>query len=83
MKQFNKEQLKAIRHGDGPMMVLAGPGSGKTTVLVNRVLYLTEELKIPEKNILVITFTRASAKEMEERYLREKAMKSRMESENP
>lgn len=82
MKQFNKEQLKAIRHGDGPMMVLAGPGSGKTTVLVNRVLYLTEELKIPEKNILVITFTRASAKEMEERYLREKAMKSRMESEN-
>lgn len=80
MKQFNKEQLKAIRHGDGPMMVLAGPGSGKTTVLVNRVLYLTSELKVPESSILVITFTRAAAKEMEERYLREKAMKYRMES---
>ena len=77
MKQFNNEQLKAIRHGDGPMMVLAGPGSGKTTVLVNRVLYLTGELKVPEREILIITFTRAAAREMEERYLREKAAAGR------
>ena len=73
MKKFNKAQLQAIHHGDGPMMVLAGPGSGKTTVLVNRVLYLTSELKVPEEGILVITFTRAAAQEMEQRYLRERA----------
>ena len=70
MQKFNKEQLCAIRHGDGPMMVLAGPGSGKTTVLVNRVRYLTEELSVAEGSILVITFTRAAAAEMKERYLR-------------
>lgn len=73
MKKFNKAQQIAIEHGDGPMMVLAGPGSGKTTVLVNRVLYLTRLLKVPEESILVITFTRAAAREMEERYHREKA----------
>ena len=73
MKKFNNEQLTAIHHGDGPMMVIAGPGSGKTTVLVNRVLYLTRELGVPEEDILVITFTRAAAQEMEQRYLKEKA----------
>ena len=66
--QFNKEQEQAILHRDGPMMVLAGPGSGKTTVLVQRILHLTKTLRIDPSSLLVITFTRAAAKEMEERY---------------
>ena len=67
---FNKGQLKAIEQTEGPILALAGPGSGKTTVIVHRVRYLIEKAMIPEANILVITFTRASAKEMEERYHR-------------
>ena len=65
---FNEAQQAAILHRDGPMMVLAGPGSGKTTVITHRVRYLTEELKVPPGDILVITFTRAAAREMKERY---------------
>ena len=41
--EFNEAQLKAIRHGDGPALILAGPGSGKTTVITNRIRFLTEE----------------------------------------
>lgn len=68
--EFSKEQNEAITHGTGPMLVLAGPGSGKTAVIIRRVRYLAEELKIPEENILVITFTKAAAEEMEQRYRR-------------
>ena len=68
--EFSKEQNEAITHGTGPMLVLAGPGSGKTAVITRRVRYLTEELQIPEENILVITFTKAAAEEMEQRYQR-------------
>lgn len=68
--EFSKEQNEAITHGTGPMLVLAGPGSGKTAVIIRRVRYLTEELQIPEENILVITFTKAAAEEMEQRYQR-------------
>ena len=66
--EFNGAQLEALKHGDGPMMVLAGPGSGKTTVLTERLLYLTEEKKVRGENILVITFSSAAAVEMEKRY---------------
>ncbi len=66
--EFHEEQLKAIRHKDGPMMVLAGPGSGKTTVITHRVKTLVEEYGIAPASILVITFTRAAAREMRERY---------------
>ena len=66
---FNEAQSQAVCHGKGPMMVLAGPGSGKTTVIVGRVKHLVETLKVNPANILVITFTRAAAREMEERYL--------------
>ncbi|MCC8023699.1 MAG: ATP-dependent helicase [Clostridium sp.] len=65
---FNETQKKAIRHGEGPMLVLAGPGSGKTTVITNRVRYLTEKSGVDPSCILVITFTRAAAREMKERY---------------
>lgn len=65
---FSKAQTQAIMHKDGPMMVLAGPGSGKTTVITHRVQYLTKEYGIDPGDILVITFTRAAAEEMRERY---------------
>lgn len=68
MPKFNEGQLKAIHHVEGAMMALAGPGSGKTTAMVHRIRYLIEEAKVSPAGILVITFTRASAKEMEERF---------------
>ncbi len=64
---LSKDQLRAVRIKDGPAMVLAGPGSGKTTVITNRIKYLIEQGINPEK-ILVITFTRAAALQMQERF---------------
>ena len=66
----SKEQLQAIHHGDGPMMVLAGPGSGKTFVITHRIQYLIEHHGVPPEQILVISFTRAAALEMQERFER-------------
>lgn len=68
--ELNQAQMNAVRHKDGPMLVLAGPGSGKTLVITERTKHLIQEYKIPEENILVITFTRAAALEMKERFLR-------------
>ncbi|MBR5420688.1 MAG: ATP-dependent helicase [Lachnospiraceae bacterium] len=65
---LNPAQEKAIRHGKGPMMVLAGPGSGKTFVITRRLLHMTGDLAIPAEHILVITFTKAAAEEMRRRY---------------
>ncbi len=67
--RFNEAQQKAIAHGEGPMLVLAGPGSGKTAVITRRVLELTKQGVAPG-NILVITFTKAAATEMQERFER-------------
>lgn len=67
---FNPSQREAIRHKDGPMLVLAGPGSGKTLVITERTRHLITEYGISPANILVITFTRAAATEMKERFLR-------------
>ncbi len=66
---FNEAQQKAIAHREGPMLVLAGPGSGKTAVITRRVLELTKQGVAPG-NILVITFTKAAATEMQERFER-------------
>lgn len=60
-------QDRAIRHGAGPMLVLAGPGSGKTHVITHRIRYLISECRIPPNEILVITFTKAAALEMQAR----------------
>lgn len=68
LQRFTGEQRTAITHREGPMLVLAGPGSGKTTVLTERVRFLIEECGVYPGNILVITFTKAAAEEMKERY---------------
>ena len=65
---FNKAQLQAIAHKKGPCMVLAGPGSGKTTVITNRIEYLIQKYKVKPEEILVITFSKAASKEMRERF---------------
>lgn len=65
----NPSQLRAIAHLSGPMMVLAGPGSGKTSVVVERTAYLIREGKVPASSILVVTFSKAAAREMKERFL--------------
>lgn len=70
MSSFTKSQSEAIRHQDGPLLVLAGPGSGKTTVVTKRVQYLVQDCHISPSSILVITFTKAAAMEMKERFLR-------------
>lgn len=69
--QFNKSQMSAIEHKDGPMLVLAGPGSGKTATLVERTKNLITKHGVKPSNILVITFTKAAANEMKQRFLKE------------
>ena len=61
-------QVKAINIKDKNTLVVAAPGSGKTTVIINRVNYLIEERKVKIGNIIVITFTRAAAENMKTRY---------------
>ena len=56
--KLNKEQYIAAHHKDGPMLVLAGPGSGKTHLLVERIRIMIEEEQIAPENILVITFSK-------------------------
>lgn len=70
MGVFHEEQARAIRHKDGPMLVLAGPGSGKTLVITYRTKYLIEHWKVNPDRILVVTFTNAAAREMKERFTR-------------
>ena len=70
MIKRNPSQKRAIAHLSGPMMVLAGPGSGKTSVIVERTAYMIGGGNISPSNILVVTFSRAAAKEMKERFLK-------------
>lgn len=66
--EYNKSQALAIQHKDGPMLVLAGPGSGKTAVITKRVKNLITEYHVDPGSILVITFTKAAAMEMKQRF---------------
>jgi len=65
---LNTNQSEAVFHKDGPMMVLAGPGSGKTTVITYRTLHMIRHWNIPASKILVITFSKAAATQMENRF---------------
>ncbi|MBR4795683.1 MAG: UvrD-helicase domain-containing protein, partial [Lachnospiraceae bacterium] len=64
---YNNSQQRAIRHKDGPMLVIAGPGSGKTSTLCQRVFNLVKEYSIQENKILILTFTKKAAIHMKER----------------
>lgn len=68
--EANEAQSKAISFGEGAMLVLAGPGSGKTFVITQRIRNLIEEHHVKPEHILVITFTKAAAKEMQERFVK-------------
>ena len=65
---YDKNQEKAIRHFKGPCLCIAGPGSGKTAVITARIKYLIDEMNVPPANILVITFTKAAAVQMKQRF---------------
>lgn len=65
--KFNDMQQKAVVHRTGPCQVLAGPGSGKTLTVVNRIRYLIEKCNVRPEEILVVTFTRYAAAEMKSR----------------
>ncbi|QOY55038.1 UvrD-helicase domain-containing protein [Candidatus Sulfurimonas marisnigri] len=65
--KLNDSQTKAVKQSEGPVLILAGAGSGKTTTIVSRLAYLVEELGIPASNTLTLTFTNKAAKEMKGR----------------
>jgi len=69
-QKLDETQQKAVTYGEGPLLVTAGPGSGKTTVITHHIKYLINNLGISPKEILVITFTKSAATEMKERFLR-------------
>ena len=71
MRSPSNSQMKAIKHGCGTMLVLAGPGSGKTFVIIQRILNLIHEKRIRPDNILVISFSKASTIELKQRFQRE------------
>jgi DNA helicase-2/ATP-dependent DNA helicase PcrA len=67
LNNLNVQQQKAVKETDGPIIILAGAGSGKTRVLTYKVVYLIRELHIPPDHILMVTFTNKAANEMKER----------------
>ena len=69
LKNLNKTQLSAVKAIDGPVLIFAGAGSGKTRVLTHKMYYLIKENHYKPENILSVTFTNKAAKEMKERVM--------------
>ena len=68
-QRWDSAQMNAIFHRDGPLLVAAGPGAGKTSVIISHMNYLISQCHVHPESILVVTFTKAAAQEMKERYL--------------
>ena len=66
-KKLNKEQIEAVHYGEGPLLIIAGAGTGKTTVITERIKWLVSSGKAKPSEILALTFTDKAAREMEER----------------
>ena len=69
---LNDAQQEAVMHGEGPAMIVAGPGSGKTLTILRRLLYLIVERHIPADKILVITYTKEAALSMQQKFYDQK-----------
>src|SRR3982751_5698982 len=64
---LNKKQIEAVQHGNGPLLIIAGAGTGKTTVVTQRIKHLIVDQNIPPNSVLALTFTEKAAYEMQER----------------
>src|SRR5918911_2744424 len=67
LSRLSREQSQAVLAGDGPLLIVAGPGSGKTTVLAARIAYLVTARQLSPSSVLAITFARKAARELRAR----------------